>query len=74
MTRYFEWILIAFSSHPIYPTYVQLPDAQAPVPPKILSSVKFNPYFANVIGSMAHTLHATHWLQTVKLLVTARGT
>jgi len=60
ISRYFKRILIAFSSHPIYPTYVRLPDAQAPVPPKILSSAKFNPYFANVIGAIDGTHIACH--------------
>jgi hypothetical protein len=54
--RYFKRILITFSSHPIYSTYVRLPDADTPIPPQIVEMTKLYPYFANVIG----TIDSTH--------------
>jgi hypothetical protein len=50
--RYFKCILIAFSSHSIYSTYIQLPNADTPIPPQIVETMKLYPYFANVIGAI----------------------
>jgi hypothetical protein len=50
--RYFKRILIAFSSCPIYSTYVQLPDTDTPIPPQIVETMKLYPYFANVISAI----------------------
>ena len=58
--RYFKWILIAFSSHPIYSTYVRLPNAETPIPAQILETTKLFPYFANVIGAIDGTHIACH--------------
>jgi len=53
--RYFKPILIAFSSRPIYSTYIRLPDADTLIPPQIVEMTKLYPYFRNVIGAIDGT-------------------
>jgi len=53
--RYFKCILIAFSSCPIYSTYVRLLDADTLIPPQIVETTKLYPYFTNVIGAIDGT-------------------
>jgi hypothetical protein len=53
--RYFKCILITFSSRPIYSTYVWLPDADTPIPPQIVETMKLYLYFANVISAIDST-------------------
>ncbi|OAX40966.1 hypothetical protein K503DRAFT_668163, partial [Rhizopogon vinicolor AM-OR11-026] len=55
ISKYFKRILFAFSSPPIYTTYVRLPDADSPLPPQIVQNRKFFPFFANAIGAIDGT-------------------
>jgi len=40
---------------PFYTTYVQLPDADLPTPPKIWKSPKFHPFFDHALGAIDGT-------------------
>jgi len=59
-SRYFKRILFAFSSPPIYSTYVRLPDADSPPALEIVQNPKFFPFFANAIGAIDGTHIACH--------------
>lgn len=58
--RYFKHVLNAFAAPPIYPKYVQLPDADSPTPLEILQNLKFYPYFTDTIGAIDGTHIACH--------------
>ncbi|OJA11827.1 hypothetical protein AZE42_11404 [Rhizopogon vesiculosus] len=60
ISKYFKRILFAFSSPPIYTTYVRLPDADSPLAPEIVQNQKFFPYLANAIGAIDGTHIACH--------------
>lgn len=49
--RYFQKMLVIFSSPPFYTTYVQLPTSES-VPPKIRHNSKFWLFFQNAIGAI----------------------
>ncbi|KIL55986.1 hypothetical protein M378DRAFT_38970, partial [Amanita muscaria Koide BX008] len=55
ISKYFRRMLIAFSSHPFFTKYVQLPCSTDPTPPEILNNPKFYPYFANTLGALDGT-------------------
>ncbi|KIM59698.1 hypothetical protein SCLCIDRAFT_47379, partial [Scleroderma citrinum Foug A] len=51
ISRYFQKMLVIFSSPPFYTTYIQLPTGES-VPPKIRHNSKFWPFFQNAIGAI----------------------
>src|ERR1700720_880135 len=50
--RYFQHILLIFSSHPFYTNYVHLPATGDPAPHEIRENPKFWPYFKDVLGAL----------------------
>ncbi|KAG2745670.1 hypothetical protein P692DRAFT_20667953, partial [Suillus brevipes Sb2] len=46
ISKYFKQIFIAFSSHPIYSTYIRLLNADSLIPSQIIETRKLYPYFA----------------------------
>ena len=52
---YFCKILSAFSSNLFYNTYMRLPTACDPVPPKICQNTKFWPFFKDCLGALDGT-------------------
>jgi len=58
--RYFKWVLFAFSSSPIYTTYICLPDVDSPPPPEIMKNPKFFLFFADTIGAIDGTHITCH--------------
>jgi hypothetical protein len=53
--RHFHRILDALSAPEFYDKYVQLPTADDPVPPEILSNKKWYPFFEDVLGALDGT-------------------